>query len=49
MDKKKNNPQTLSEMKDKHIGKPGTQERVAYENKLRMEVLGRMIKSAKKD
>lgn len=39
---------TLAEMKDEFIGKVGTQERDEYENELRMEVLGRMIKSARK-
>ena len=34
---------TLSEMKDKYIGKPGTKEREEYEYELRMDVLGRMI------
>lgn len=38
---------TLSEMKDKYIGKIGTQERKEYEYKLRMDVLGKMIKSAR--
>lgn len=41
--------QTLSEMKDKYIGKTGTQERDAYEYELRMDVLGRMIKSVRKE
>ena len=38
---------TLSEMKDKYIGKIGTQERKEYEYKLRMDVLGKMIKFAR--
>jgi DNA-binding XRE family transcriptional regulator len=38
---------SLAEMKDKHIGKVGTQERDAYEYELRMDVLGQMIKSAR--
>lgn len=41
--------QTLSEMKDKYIGKPGTKEREEYEYELRMDVLGRMIKSARQE
>ncbi|MEA4937555.1 MAG: helix-turn-helix transcriptional regulator [Paludibacter sp.] len=41
--------QTLSEMKDKYIGKTGTKERDAYEYELRMDVLGRMIKSVRKE
>lgn len=40
---------TLAEMKDEFIGKVGTQERDEYEYELRMEVLGRMIKSARKE
>jgi HTH-type transcriptional regulator/antitoxin HipB len=38
---------SLSEMKDKYIGKTGTKEREAYEYELRMDVLGKMIKSAR--
>ena len=40
---------TLAEMKDEFIGKIGTQERDEYEYELRMEVLGRMIKAARKE
>jgi len=40
---------TLSEMKDKYIGKVGTTERDAYEYELRMDVLGKMIKSARQE
>lgn len=40
---------TLAEMKDKYIGKEGTPERDAYEYELKMEVLGKMIKTARKD
>jgi len=40
---------SLSEMKDKYIGKIGTQERDAYEYELKMEVLGKMIKTARKE
>lgn len=39
---------TLAEMKDEFIGKVGTPERDEYEYELRMEVLGRMIKTARK-
>ena len=39
--------QTLSEMKDKYIGKTGTKEREDYEYELTMDVLGKMIKSAR--
>jgi DNA-binding XRE family transcriptional regulator len=40
---------TLAQMKDEFIGKVGTQERDEYEYELRMDVLGRMIKSARKE
>lgn len=40
---------TLAEMKDKYIGKDGTQERDEYEYELRMDILGRMIKAARKE
>jgi len=40
---------TLAEMKDRYIGKEGTPERDSYEYELKMEVLGRMIKSARKE
>ena len=38
---------SLSEMKDKYIGKVGTQEREEYEYELHMEVIGKMIKAAR--
>jgi len=38
---------TLDEMKDKYIGKVGTTERDGYEYELRMDVLGKMIKTAR--
>ena len=38
---------SLAEMKDKHIGKPGTADRDECEYELRMDVLGRMIKTAR--
>jgi len=40
---------TLAEMKDKYIGKVGTEERDEYEYELRMDVLGKMIKAARKE
>ena len=40
---------SLSEMKDKYIGKNGTKEREEYEYELRMDVLGKMIKSARQE
>ena len=36
-------------MKDKYIGKVGTEERDLYEYELSMEVLGRMIKTARQE
>lgn len=47
--KKKMKMLTLDQMKDKHIGKTGTVERDRYEFELRMEVLGEMIKSVRKE
>jgi DNA-binding XRE family transcriptional regulator len=38
---------SLAEMKDKYIGKIGTIERDEYEYELSMDVLGKMIKSAR--
>lgn len=40
---------TLDEMKDKYLGKVGTQERDEYEYELRMDVLGKMIKTARQE
>lgn len=40
---------SLSEMKDKYIGKTGTKEREEYEYELRMDVLGKMIKTARQE
>jgi len=40
---------TFSEMKDKYIGKVGTLERDQYEYELRMDVLGKMVKAARKE
>jgi HTH-type transcriptional regulator/antitoxin HipB len=40
---------TLSEMEDKYIGKVGTTERDEYEYELRMDILGRMIKTTRKE
>ncbi|QRR02491.1 helix-turn-helix domain-containing protein [Dyadobacter sandarakinus] len=40
---------SLTEMKDKYIGKVGTTERDEYEYELRMDILGRMIKSARQE
>ena len=48
MDKEQIKSYSLSEMKDKYIGLSGTDERDEYEYELRMDVLGRMIKTARK-
>ena len=40
---------TLDQLKDKHIGKVGTLERDKYELDLKVEVLGEMIKSVRKE
>ncbi|PZX53897.1 helix-turn-helix protein [Algoriphagus ratkowskyi] len=40
---------SLSEMKDKYIGKDGTTVRDEYEYELSMDVLGKMIKSARQE
>lgn len=40
---------TLSEMEDRYIGKIGTKERDEYEYELRMDLLGRMIKTTRKE
>jgi len=38
---------SLTEMKDKYIGKVGSTDRDEYEYELRMDVLGKMIKAAR--
>lgn len=38
---------TLAEMKDKYVGRAGSQARESYEYELRMDVLGKMIKTAR--
>ena len=40
---------TLSQMKDKFIGKRGTLARDTFEYELQMEVLGKMIKAVRKE
>ena len=40
---------SLAEMKDKYLGEIGTSNRDQYEYELRMDVLGRMIKSAREE
>ena len=46
---KKMKTRTLAEMKDKYIGKVGSQARDEYEYELRMDVLGKMIKAARQE
>lgn len=46
---KKNKSYTLSEMKDKYIGKTGEKRRDEYEYELSMDVLGRMIKTTRQE
>ncbi len=40
---------SLEEMTDKHIGKRGTPEREAFENELRLDLLGYAIKKVRKE
>lgn len=40
---------TLDEVKDKYLGKKGTEERDVYENELRLDLLGEAIKQARKE
>lgn len=49
MDKKESKTYSLAEMKDTYIGEAGTQEREAYEYELQMELIGKMIKTARKE
>lgn len=46
---KKMKMMTLDELKDRDIGKIGSPERDQYEFELKMEVLGNMIKSVRKE
>lgn len=41
-------PASLEEMKDQLLGLPGSAEREAYEQELRMELLGAAVKSVRK-
>jgi DNA-binding XRE family transcriptional regulator len=49
MENKKIKTYSLAEMKDKYIGKIGTIDRDEYEYELRMDVLGKMIRSARQE
>ncbi len=40
---------SLDQMKDMHLGKKGTIERDEYEMELRVEILGEMIKTVRKE
>lgn len=40
---------SLDVLKDKYVGKIGSNERSAYEHELRMDILGRMIKAARQE
>ncbi|MGO1585168.1 helix-turn-helix domain-containing protein [Mesonia sp.] len=40
---------TLDEVKNKYLGTKGTIERDAYENELRLDLIGEAIKQARKD
>lgn len=40
---------SFDEVKDRYLGKEGTPERDAYENELRLDLIGEAIKQARKD
>jgi len=40
---------SLDQAKDKYIGKPGSEKRERYENELRMDILGAMIRQTRKE
>ncbi|MEO8232312.1 MAG: helix-turn-helix transcriptional regulator [Ignavibacteriota bacterium] len=49
MAKKEIKSYSLAQMKDKYIDKTGSAERDKYEYELRMDVLGRMIRTARQE
>lgn len=49
MPNKQTKSYSLTEMKDKYIGKPGTTDRDEYEYELSIDILGRMIKMARQE
>jgi DNA-binding XRE family transcriptional regulator len=49
MENKEIKTYSLAEMKDKYIGKVGSNDRDEYEYELRMDVLGKMIKTARQE
>ena len=40
---------SLGEMKDKYVGKVGSKDRDEYEYELRMEIIGQMIRKARRE
>lgn len=40
---------TMDEMEDRYFGKKGTQQRDQYEYELKMELLGKMVKTTRKE
>lgn len=49
MKKKALKTYSLEDITDKYIGKQGTPERTAFENELRLDLLGEAIKQARKE
>ncbi len=49
MAKREMKSKSLAEMKDKYVGKVGTKNRDDYEYELRMDILSRMIKTARQE
>ncbi len=49
MKEKRFKTKTLNQLKDKHLGEIGTPDRDKYEFDLKVEILGQMIKSARKE
>jgi DNA-binding XRE family transcriptional regulator len=49
MTEKKMKTYTLEELTDKHIGKRGTEKREQFEFDLKLDILGDMIKKARKE
>jgi HTH-type transcriptional regulator / antitoxin HipB len=47
MEKRRTRTYSLDEVTDKYIGKRGTPKREAYENELRLDLLGEAIKQAR--
>jgi HTH-type transcriptional regulator/antitoxin HipB len=49
MEREKIKTYSLEEITDKHIGKRGTPKREAFENELRLDLLGEAIRQARKE